>query len=75
VIDGKLYRPGQDCSRSYGGAVVVHHVRALSPGAFDEVEVKSVDGTRWGADGLHTLSAAGPCTLIDLRNAPAPRRS
>jgi hypothetical protein len=36
TIGGRLYRPAQDCSRTYGGAVNVMEVEALTPTAFRE---------------------------------------
>jgi hypothetical protein len=67
VLDGRLFRPGQDCSRHYGEAVVIHRVDVLTPEAYGETAV-----IRIGADpagpyphGLHTIAAAGKRTLID----------
>jgi hypothetical protein len=67
VNDGALYRPAQDCSRVYGGRVVVNRVDVLTPDAFAERPVAVVaplPGSPY-PDGLHTLSAAGGRTLID----------
>jgi len=67
VHDGQLYRPAQDCSRTYGGAVVINHVLRLTPTEFAEVPVVTVlpyaDSPY--PDGLHTLNAYGRQTLID----------
>lgn len=69
VVDGILYRPSQDCSRTYGGAVVVSRVDVLTPDAFSETPVHWIrprpDSPH--RDGLHTLSAAGAQTLIDSK--------
>ncbi|MHB8647468.1 MAG: glucosamine inositolphosphorylceramide transferase family protein [Thermomicrobiales bacterium] len=67
VHDGQLYRPAQDSTRTYGGAVVINHVRRLTPTEFAEETVTTVapyaDGPyRYG---LHTLSACGERTVID----------
>ena len=67
VHDGRLYRPAQDSTRTYGGAVVINRVRCLTPTAFAEERVATVapyaDGPyRYG---LHTLSACGERTVID----------
>lgn len=34
--DGKLYRPAQDCSKSYGGQVNVMEIIQLTPNAYEE---------------------------------------
>jgi hypothetical protein len=65
--DGALYRPAQDCSRVYGGAVAVNRVSRLTPDEFEE-EIAAylrpdLDGPC--PDGMHTLSAAGGRTLVD----------
>jgi hypothetical protein len=67
VFDGALHRPAQDCSRSYGGAVVVQRVDRLTPDDFDEHEVARIEphGTWRDAAGCHTLSAWGERTLLD----------
>lgn len=67
VHEGQLYRPAQDSTRTYGGAVVINHVLRLTPDAFVEEPVTTVvpytDGPyRYG---LHTLSACGQRTVID----------
>jgi hypothetical protein len=67
IVDGKLFRPSQDCSRVYGGRVVLNQVELLSPTAFSERPVKAL-GPRPDSlypDGLHTLSAVETRTLID----------
>jgi hypothetical protein len=67
VHEGVLYRPAQDCSRTYGGAVAINRVVRLSPTKFEETVHRIVS---LGADepysaGCHTLSAAGDRTVID----------
>lgn len=64
---GDLFRPAQDCSRTYGGAVAVNRIVALSPTQFREetVAVLNPDPNGPRAHGLHTLSGAGDFTLVD----------
>lgn len=67
VVDGQLYRPAMDNSRTYGGALAINRVRRLTPVEFDEEVVRIVPpftGTRY-AKGVHTLSAWGEWTLVD----------
>ncbi|HYM39208.1 MAG TPA: glycosyltransferase family 4 protein [Thermoplasmata archaeon] len=64
---GNLYRPAQDCSRTYGGRVAINRVDELTPSTFRESVVSFVEPDPNGPYplGLHTLSAAGEVTLID----------
>ena len=67
VWEGSLYRPAQDCSKTYGGRVAVNRVDALSPDTFREEVVSYVEPDRHGPYplGLHTLSSVGDATLLD----------
>lgn len=69
VHDGALYRPAQDCSRTYGGRVVVNRVLELTPTRFrEEVAAVVSPAPDWPAPhGLHTLSAFGERTLLDAK--------
>lgn len=71
VYGGALYRPAQDCSRTYGGAVAINRVRRLTPTDFAEEPVVTVwpDAAGPYREGLHTLSAYGRCTLVDGKRA------
>ena len=77
VRDGELYRPAQDCSRIYGGAVVINHIERLTPTEFLESTVARIDPDPNGPypKGLHTLSPLGRFTLVDgKRHFLAPGR-
>jgi hypothetical protein len=64
--DGRLIRPGQDCSRTYGGGVILHEVTRLDGIAYEEVAVRRIDPVQGPyASGLHTICPAGELTLID----------
>lgn len=67
VVDGVLYRPAQDCSATYGGAVVVARVDALSPHAYRETIVRRIDGADFHpyCDGVHTLTFAPGTIVLD----------
>ena len=67
VQDGVLYRPAQDCSRTYGARVIINRVFTLTPWDFREEAFVPVDPDRAGPypSGLHTLSQVGEATLID----------
>jgi hypothetical protein len=65
--DGALYRPAQDGSRVYGGAMTINRVLELTPDEFEEEVVARLQPDPAGPcpDGMHTLSAVGDLTLID----------
>jgi len=65
--NGILYRPAQDCSKTYGGRVAINEVSLLSPTAFREEVVATVEAYDFGLyrEGIHTLSGVGEVTLID----------
>jgi hypothetical protein len=69
TFDGRLYRPAQDGSTRYGGALVINEVTTLTPSAFDETVVAHVapDPTGPFPKGLHTLASIGTKTVIDGR--------
>ena len=61
-----LVRPAQDCSATYGGAIVLHAVTRLDPDGYAESPPRRLEPAagRYG-DGLHTICAAGQRTLVD----------
>ncbi len=67
VHGGRLYRPAQDGSRTYGGAVALNRVLRLTATDFAEEVVAVITPERGGPfpDGLHSLSAAGEFTVVD----------
>jgi hypothetical protein len=66
VLDGALYRSGQDCSRTYGGAVVLARIDELTPASYRETFVRRVAPPpgRY-ADGFHTIAFAGEQLVVD----------
>ncbi|BCX19331.1 MAG: hypothetical protein KatS3mg117_3013 [Geminicoccaceae bacterium] len=65
--EGRLYRPAQDCTRTYGGAVVINRIEALTPGLYREVPIARLDPDPTGPcpDGLHTLTVSEAGILVD----------
>jgi hypothetical protein len=62
-----LFRPAQDCSRRYGGGLVINRVTALSPTMFREQTVCTLDAdaaSPW-PHGVHTINGCGPVTWVD----------
>ena len=70
MIDGQVVLPVQDCSETYGGAIRPLRFSVLTP---DRVEaaagapITAPSGFAPFIEGLHTLSAAGDVTLIDVK--------
>ncbi len=75
--EGPLYRPAQDGSRVYGGAMTINRVIRLTPDEFEEEVAARLQPDPAGPcpDGMHTLSAVGNLTLVDGKRhelLPAP---
>jgi hypothetical protein len=60
-----LIRPAQDCSTTYGGALVLNRVLELSPTAYREEVVRRIAPIEPYPAGLHAICPAGDYTLID----------
>jgi len=67
--EGSLYRPAQDCSRIYGGRIVINRVSRLTPTEFAEEPAAVVEPFAKSPfpDGIHTISRVGDVTLIDSK--------
>ncbi|WP_047307471.1 glucosamine inositolphosphorylceramide transferase family protein [Rhodopseudomonas palustris] len=63
---GRLWRPVQDCTRGYGGALGLAEITELSPETFAQTVRHVVEpGPRWPGRKLHTLNRCGRLELID----------
>jgi hypothetical protein len=67
VVDGAPYRPAQDCSVRYGGALAINRVVRLDEHSFAEETVLRLAPDPAGPWplGLHTLNSLGDITLVD----------
>jgi hypothetical protein len=67
VFNGSLIRPAQDCSRTYGGAVVLNRVSELTPTRFAEEPIGRIepDPRSPYRDGVHTLCVSDGLVLVD----------
>jgi hypothetical protein len=67
IADGQLYRPAQDCSTTYGGAIYINRITSLTPTTFREEPVAHVMPLPHGRyrAGVHTLNSHGSTTVID----------
>jgi hypothetical protein len=71
IHNGMLYRPAQDCSKTYGWRIVIQRVTRLTPKEFAEEPVMVLQPS---ADsqyplGRHTLTPVDDVVLIDGRRA------
>ncbi len=71
VYRDELIRPAQDCSRTYGGRVILNKIRTLTPSEFEEEPVSIVGPYLESPypNGVHTLSSLGNLTLIDAKRS------
>lgn len=66
---GKIYRPAQDCSISYGCAIMLNEIVDLNENTFSEKTIRRISPSPgWKSNkGLHTFSVAGDFILIDAK--------
>lgn len=70
VLDGSMVLPMQDCRDTYGGAIVPLSIHRLSPDRFEAEAGAAIAAPSAFAPfdaGLHTLSAMGSATLVDVK--------
>ncbi|HEX2295937.1 MAG TPA: hypothetical protein VHN37_11580 [Actinomycetota bacterium] len=72
VVDGVLVRPSQDCSRSYGGEIVLNRIDRLDEDAYAETPIGRIGVERVpGAAAIHHVDEAGGVEVLDaLRRIP-----
>jgi hypothetical protein len=64
----RLFRPAQNCDRTYGAGIVWFEITALTPTEFSEREIADWDGqTEISMDGLHSFDQIGPLQTIDFK--------
>lgn len=70
---GRLIRPAQDCTPSYGKALVFNEVLELSPTAYRERALSRL-AADWAPtlDGCHTYSIDGGMEVLDALGRPPP---
>lgn len=66
---GALFRPAQDCSRSYGYGLSVNRIDCLTVTRFEETAVATIrpEAISGSCKGVHTLSFAGDLMVIDVK--------
>jgi hypothetical protein len=78
IRDGTIILPVQDCRITYGGAIGTLVIDRLDETQFSATVGRALIAPSWMApftDGLHTLAAAGPVTLIDVKRMDASFRA
>jgi len=72
-----LLRPGQDCSRSYGSAVVLSRIETLTVSEYRELPVMRIEPRQLKggfSDGVHTLNYTDHYVMLDTKKfAPSLR--
>ena len=71
VSDEGIILPVQDCRRTYGGAIRELVIRTLDTTHFEAEDRDGLAAPDWMAPfthGLHTIAAAGPFTLVDVKD-------
>jgi len=76
--NGRLLRPTQNCSNSYGENLSFQEVKKLSPDAYVEEEVAVLNASdvivrnsKKKFDGIHTFNTNGKYDVVDLRISKA----
>jgi hypothetical protein len=69
VHDGALYRPAQDCSKTYGWRVTIQRVNTLTSTEFAEEPAAVLEASPQSPfpSGRHTLTPVGDVVLLDGR--------
>ncbi|RWZ58065.1 hypothetical protein EQV77_09780 [Halobacillus fulvus] len=64
---GELYRPAQDCSKTYGGRIAINRVQTLTVDDFEEETVKIIDPVQDSdySSGVHTISFVNDQAVVD----------
>lgn len=67
VSDGRLYRPGQDCTGGYGRGIRIHEVITLTDTRYQEAEVAFIEPA-WGKEivATHTLALGDDVGVVDV---------
>lgn len=68
TVINTLYRPAQDCSRTYGGSIRIMEILECTPERYEEVETTHIlPSPGLNPHGFHTLSMCGDYCLIDAK--------
>jgi hypothetical protein len=74
--DGAWYRPAQDCSRRYGGAITLNRIDRLDLHGYEETVVGTIRPPAGAYDkGIHTISSSNGETIVDVQRTVFEPRS
>lgn len=60
LVDGKIYRPAQDCSKGYGKALTIFEIKTIEP-KFSEEKILRINPVSWKYNlGIHTINFDTP---------------
>ncbi|MGN6311954.1 MAG: glucosamine inositolphosphorylceramide transferase family protein [Xanthobacteraceae bacterium] len=67
--EGRLFRPAQNCDRTYGAGIAWFEITELTPISFNERHIADWDGqTELSMDGLHSFDQLGSLQVIDFKH-------
>lgn len=69
TVNNELYRPSQDCSKSYGCGISINKIEKLNENEFSETTINYISpNKKWSFNrGIHTISIAGNFILFDAK--------
>lgn len=69
IVDGTLYRPAQNCARSYGDAITFNRITTLDEREFSEEVAATLHHRSAGkpSEGVHTISHSNGTVAIDSK--------
>ena len=67
---GRLFRPAQNCERTYGAGIAWFEITELTPTRFSERHIADWDGqAELSMDGLHSFDQLGSLQVIDFKRS------
>ena len=68
VLNGKMYRPAQDCTKTYGGAVILQEIQKKENGElqFNDIRRIITDNPVYN-EGFHTFNYYQGLTVVDAK--------
>jgi hypothetical protein len=65
-IDGKLYRPSQDCSTGYGSRIIINEIETVTKDAYQERMVDMIEANwRDKLNAVHTVNSCKNAVVYD----------
>lgn len=67
--NNQIFRPSQDSSEEYGGAIVLHEILEISPTSYREREVRTISPNMINGfdSGIHTINATKNHIVVDSK--------